>query len=438
MTNSNYQNADYWNNRYSSRPEPFDWLQSLPELQTLLFKYINKNDNILHIGCGNSRLPEMLSDEGYEKITNIDFSKKVIEQISQRYQKRYPKMKFKVMNILNMEEFNENSFEIIIDKGALDCILCGGKSKDNFEKSLSGIYRILCPNGKYIMISFNKPSYIKKYLIDYDWFIEIFTIDKNKKGRISNFDSYTNLENVHYIYIMTSQKKLLEHSLNLNINKSINLEKNIQINSNIKNEANKNIINIENNNKKKEDNNNIQTINIIVEKNKNIIIKENKNDKDIKENNETNFITDAKNLMKNDDHETEKKVNNILKINSSSLKQEQNINNNETKENLLVKEKQCIKSEDNNLEKNEDIKTKLEKEIEKCEENNINNNEIVNKKNLNRINSNNILIENYTKENNNIINDENVEINNNVKRNINDIINVKSNEKKCCKNCLII
>ena len=74
--------------------------------------------------------------------------------------------------------------------------------------------------------------------------------------------------------------------------------------------------------------------------------------------------------MKNDDHETEKKVNNILKINSSSLKQEQNINNNETKENLLVKEKQCIKSEDNNLEKNEDIKTKLEKEIEKCEENN--------------------------------------------------------------------
>ena len=129
MSNANYQNAEYWDNRYSSRPEPFDWLQ------TLLFKYINKNDNILHIGCGNSRLPETLSDEGYEKITNIDFSQKVIEQISERYQKYYPKMKFKVMDILNMKEFEENSFEIVIDKGALDCILCGGKSKDNFEKA---------------------------------------------------------------------------------------------------------------------------------------------------------------------------------------------------------------------------------------------------------------------------------------------------------------
>ena len=53
MSDSNYQNAEYWDNRYSSRPEPFDWLQTLPALQTLLFKYINKNDNILHIGCGN-------------------------------------------------------------------------------------------------------------------------------------------------------------------------------------------------------------------------------------------------------------------------------------------------------------------------------------------------------------------------------------------------
>ena len=209
MSNANYQNAEYWDNRYSSRPEPFDWLQTLPALQTLLFKYINKNDNILHIGCGNSRLPETLSDEGYEKITNIDFSQKVIEQISERYQKYYPKMKFKVMDILNMKEFEENSFEIVIDKGALDCILCGGKSKDNFEKALSEIYRILCPGGKYIMISFNKPLFIKKYLNEYEWFIEIFTIDKNMRGNISNYDSSSKLINVHYIYIMTSQKKVL-------------------------------------------------------------------------------------------------------------------------------------------------------------------------------------------------------------------------------------
>ena len=57
------------------------------------------------------------------------------------------------------------------------------------------------------MISFNTPLYIKKYLNEYDWLIEIFTIDKNTKGNISNYEPYSKLINVHYIYIMTSQKK---------------------------------------------------------------------------------------------------------------------------------------------------------------------------------------------------------------------------------------
>ena len=33
MTDSNYQNAEYWDNRYKNRPQPFDWLQTLPDLQ---------------------------------------------------------------------------------------------------------------------------------------------------------------------------------------------------------------------------------------------------------------------------------------------------------------------------------------------------------------------------------------------------------------------
>ena len=421
MSNSNYQNAEYWDNRYSCRPEPFDWLQTLPALQTLLFKYINKNDNILHIGCGNSRLPETLSDEGYEHITNIDFSQEVIEQISKRYQKKYPKMKFKVMNILNMNEFKENSFEIIIDKGATDCILCGEKSKDNFEKSLSEIYRILSPSGKYIMISFNRPSYIKKYLNEYDWFIEIFTVDKTIKGRISNFNSNSDLENVHYIYIMTSQKKVLEY-LNLNINKTINSEKNIQLNTNIKNETDKKIINIENNNIKKEDNNNIEKINIIL-KNIKTNIEEIKNDKYIKENDKISFVKENKNLMKNDDYETEQKISNLTK-------QNQNLNNNEIKENLLVNENQCIKLKDNLLEKNE------KKEIKNYDDNIFNNNEIINGKNLNKINSIIILTEKDSKENINIKNDEKTAINNITKKDIKDVNYIKSNEKKCCKNCV--
>ena len=52
---------------------------------------MTKNDKILNIGCGNSRLSEDLSEEGYEDITNIDFSTKAIsimeENVKQNFQK---------------------------------------------------------------------------------------------------------------------------------------------------------------------------------------------------------------------------------------------------------------------------------------------------------------------------------------------------------------
>ena len=55
---------------------------------------MTKSDKILNIGCGNSKLSEDLSEEGYEDITNIDFSTKVITIMEQTYKEKFPKMKF--------------------------------------------------------------------------------------------------------------------------------------------------------------------------------------------------------------------------------------------------------------------------------------------------------------------------------------------------------
>ena len=37
-------------------------------------QYVNTSDKILIIGCGTSRMAEELLDEGYTKITQIDWS----------------------------------------------------------------------------------------------------------------------------------------------------------------------------------------------------------------------------------------------------------------------------------------------------------------------------------------------------------------------------
>jgi 2-polyprenyl-3-methyl-5-hydroxy-6-metoxy-1,4-benzoquinol methylase len=51
-------------------------------------------DTCLMLGCGNSELSEQMYDAGYTKITNIDISSVVIEQMAERSRLSRPEMKF--------------------------------------------------------------------------------------------------------------------------------------------------------------------------------------------------------------------------------------------------------------------------------------------------------------------------------------------------------
>jgi 2-polyprenyl-3-methyl-5-hydroxy-6-metoxy-1,4-benzoquinol methylase len=43
----------------------------------------DKEKSILHLGCGNSALQDQLYEAGYHRITNVDISTVVIEQMKQ-------------------------------------------------------------------------------------------------------------------------------------------------------------------------------------------------------------------------------------------------------------------------------------------------------------------------------------------------------------------
>ena len=97
---------------------------------------MTKSDKILNIGCGNSKLSEDLSEEGYKDITNIDFSTKVITIMEQTYKEKFPKMQFKVADVLDMKDFQNGTFNTVLDKGTLDCILCGDNSVPNAARMM--------------------------------------------------------------------------------------------------------------------------------------------------------------------------------------------------------------------------------------------------------------------------------------------------------------
>lgn len=48
-----YHDEEYWNNRYTKNPEPFDWYQSYKELKPLLELYLPKDQIVFNAGCGN-------------------------------------------------------------------------------------------------------------------------------------------------------------------------------------------------------------------------------------------------------------------------------------------------------------------------------------------------------------------------------------------------
>ena len=109
-------------------------------------------------------------------------------------------MTFKVMDVLDMQEIQTGSFNVAIDKGTLDSVLCGKNSGSNAQKMINEIYRILAPGGSYICITYGDPEHRKKYFETQQW--SSLSVDKVLKPNTNNEENNMNAKNFHYIYTM--------------------------------------------------------------------------------------------------------------------------------------------------------------------------------------------------------------------------------------------
>ena len=79
---------------------------------------------ILMLGCGNADLSANMYDNGYKNITNVDFSKVVIEQMINKNGVERPEMTWQVLDITDMSVFETDTFDIVIDKSTIDSLFC--------------------------------------------------------------------------------------------------------------------------------------------------------------------------------------------------------------------------------------------------------------------------------------------------------------------------
>ena len=175
--NKRYGEQKYWEERFTQESQ-YEWLVSYSELKSDITPFLKDDTKILIIGCGNSPFSFDLYDDGYKNITNIDFSINVIQKMEQKDKEKYgdslEKMIWKDMDMMHMDEFTNESFDVVIDKAGLDAILT--KEGDVWNPNpkviadvfqvCSHISRILKKNGCFLSISFMQPHFRKKYLLD--------------------------------------------------------------------------------------------------------------------------------------------------------------------------------------------------------------------------------------------------------------------------------
>ena len=133
------------------------------------------------------------------------FSENAIKIMVEYYQEQQVEMNYKKMNVCEMPEFGNKTFDVVFDKALLDTMLCGENALVVVEKMMKEIYRVLKDEGYYIIIS-NASEEGRKLLFDENmWEYTVMEIEKPSKVLVIEDKDP---KNFHYIYIL--KKKIVE------------------------------------------------------------------------------------------------------------------------------------------------------------------------------------------------------------------------------------
>jgi SAM-dependent methyltransferase len=151
-----YGQADYWENRYATAEGEFDWFFDWETLSSNIKSFYTGNDRVLIIGCGNSGMARDMLEAGFRVITSIDLSATVISQQKELH-KDEPRLEWYAMNCATLT-FPDNSFDLVIDKGTIDAIMCGDESEKIVNDTMSEAFRVLRNGGHFVSITFGSPG----------------------------------------------------------------------------------------------------------------------------------------------------------------------------------------------------------------------------------------------------------------------------------------
>ena len=112
-------------------------------------------------------------DAGFTNLVSTDISPTVIEAMSKAHSEVRPGITWQVADMLALPEvFEADSFDVVLDKAALDALLAHGGDVWSAPEDLlqaahavmRGVQHVLKPGGLFLSLSFSQPHFRKQYL----------------------------------------------------------------------------------------------------------------------------------------------------------------------------------------------------------------------------------------------------------------------------------
>ena len=140
-----------------------------------------------------------------DKITIIDFSEELIKNLQNKYKDRSDNWEYYSDNIVSLDKKKfEGGFDIVIDKGCIDCILSDPKNaEETFIDAMNFVKVSLADNGVFYYFSYGKLEERVNLLFRVPGIkYRVAIIDMNTIGK-DEFKEFNQSDNIYYLYIIT-------------------------------------------------------------------------------------------------------------------------------------------------------------------------------------------------------------------------------------------
>jgi ubiquinone/menaquinone biosynthesis C-methylase UbiE len=105
---------------------------------------VPKSGKLLELGCGAGEYSLWLAEKGYE-VSGVDIAPTAIAWAQERAQERRLQIDFRVGNVLDLQDYSDSVFDVVLDGHCFHCII--GTDRPKF---LASVWRVLKPGGFFL------------------------------------------------------------------------------------------------------------------------------------------------------------------------------------------------------------------------------------------------------------------------------------------------